>query len=113
MDHLYEIGILPDWWKIECPSRDSEWEEITRVISERDAECRGVILLGKGAPLDELRETFQSARKHSICKGFAVGRSIFQGPVDSWFRGTCSEEDCCEMIERNFVSLIEAWENSA
>ena len=22
MRHLYEIGILPDWWKIECPPRD-------------------------------------------------------------------------------------------
>jgi 5-dehydro-2-deoxygluconokinase len=113
MQHLYEIGIMPDWWKIECPSCDTEWQQMTRVISECDAECRGVILLGKGAPLDELRESLQSARKHSICKGFAVGRSIFQGPVDSWFRGTCSDVECCEMIERNFVSLIEAWENSA
>jgi 5-dehydro-2-deoxygluconokinase len=113
MRHLYEIGIMPDWWKIESPSRDDEWDQISQVISAWDAECRGVVLLGKGVPLNELRESLRIARKHKICKGFAVGRSIFQAPLDRWFGGTCSDDECIHTIERNFTSLIEAWENSA
>jgi 5-dehydro-2-deoxygluconokinase len=111
--HLYGVGVLPDWWKIECPPSDGAWEELSRVISDHDAECRGVILLGKGVPLAELCDAFRSARKHSVCKGFAVGRSIFQGPVDAWFGGAGSDEDCRRAIERNFRALIEAWESSA
>jgi 5-dehydro-2-deoxygluconokinase len=112
MRHLYKIGILPDWWKIESPAREAEWNEISAVIAECDTECRGVILLGKGVPLAELRDSLVLARKHSICKGFAVGRSIFQGPVDSWFGGTCSDDECVQLIERNFLSLIGAWERA-
>ncbi len=113
MRHLYAMEIFPDWWKIECPQRDAEWDDLSRVISENDAECRGVILLGKGLPLEELRRSFRSARKHKICKGFAVGRSIFQGPIESWFNGECSDNECTRMIEENFASLIEAWESSS
>ena len=113
MRHLYEIGIMPDWWKIESPSRKDEWDHISQVISAWDAECRGVVLLGKGVPLDELRELLRIARKHKICKGFAVGRSIFQAPLDRWFGGMGSDDECIHTIERNFTSLIEAWENSA
>jgi 5-dehydro-2-deoxygluconokinase len=110
--HLYGIGLLPDWWKIECPPSDAAWEELSRVISDHDAECRGVILLGKGAPLAELCDTFRSARHHAVCKGFAVGRSIFQAPVDAWFSGASSDEACRQAIETNFRALIEAWGNS-
>ena len=111
--HLYDLGIFPDWWKIECPPRDAEWQDLSEVIASRDAECRGVVLLGKGVPLEELRESFQSARSHKVCKGFAVGRSIFQGPIDAWFAGTCSDDECTRTIESNFRSLIEAWESSS
>jgi 5-dehydro-2-deoxygluconokinase len=111
--HFYDIEILPDWWKIECPTLQAEWDELSRVISDRDAECRGVILLGKGMPLEELRKSFELARQHEICKGFAVGRSIFQQPVESWFSGAASETECMHMIERNFLSLIDAWESAS
>ena len=69
-------------------ARRRNGKHLSEVISDHDAECRGVILLGKGVPLEELRESFRTARKHSVCKGFAVGRSIFQGPIESWFGGS-------------------------
>ncbi|MEX2306029.1 MAG: 5-dehydro-2-deoxygluconokinase [Pirellulales bacterium] len=113
MSHLYDMEIFPDWWKIECPPRDAEWDDLSRVILDNDAECRGVILLGKGVPLEKLRGSLASARKHKVCKGFAVGRSIFQGPIEAWFKGACSDSECTRMIERNFSSLIEAWDSSS
>jgi 5-dehydro-2-deoxygluconokinase len=110
---LYQIEIYPDWWKIECPPLDAEWEDLNRAIAEYDADCRGVILLGKGEPLEELRESLKSARKHKVCKGFAVGRSIFQEPIENWFQGACDDDQCKQSIEENFRSLIEAWESSS
>ena len=111
--HLYDLGIFPDWWKIECPPRDAEWQNLSDVISDYDAKCRGVVLLGKGVPLEELRPSFSVARRHKVCKGFAVGRSIFQDPIEAWFKGTRSDEECTQCIEGNFRSLIEAWESSS
>jgi 5-dehydro-2-deoxygluconokinase len=113
MHHLYEIGIWPDWWKIESPSNDLEWQEITSAISRNDAECRGVILLGKGAPLEVMRRSLRAARQHAVCRGFAVGRSIFQQPVDDWLGGNLSDDECIRAVETNFRLLIDAWEGAS
>lgn len=113
MRQLYETGILPDWWKIESPPDDAQWAAVAATIAEHDAECRGVILLGKGAPLPELQAAFRAARKHSICKGFAVGRSIFHEPTERWFRGAFSDDACRRAIEDNFESLIKTWDSAA
>jgi 5-dehydro-2-deoxygluconokinase len=113
MRRLYALGILPDWWKIEAPARATDWETIAAAIAENDAECRGVVLLGKGAALESMQRSLRAARQHPVCKGFAVGRSIFQQPVDDWFAGTGSDEVCVRTIEQNFLSLIEAWESKS
>jgi 5-dehydro-2-deoxygluconokinase len=109
---LYDIGVFPDWWKLESPTNSGQWEDLGRTIVECDPECRGVILLGKGVPLQELCVSLRSARKHTICKGFAVGRSIFQLPVDKWFGGECSADECRQAVERNFRALIQAWDSA-
>lgn len=113
MRHLYGTGIVPDWWKIESPPDDTQWAAVAATIAEHDAECRGVILLGKGVPLPDLQTAFRAARKHSICKGFAVGRSIFHEPIDNWFRGANSADACRRAIEDNFETLIKTWDSSA
>jgi 5-dehydro-2-deoxygluconokinase len=107
--HLYENGIFPDWWKIECPPRNGEWQDLSAVIADHDVECRGVVVLGKGVPLEELCGLFKTARRYKVCKGFAVGRSIFHVPIETWFAGTCSDDECTRQIEKNFRLLIEAW----
>lgn len=110
---LYETGIFPDWWKIECPETTAVWKDLSSVIETNDADCRGVVLLGKGVPLDELCATFATARRFPICKGFAVGRSIFHKPVDEWFQRAINDDTCIQLIEQNFRELIQAWEHSA
>ena len=46
LGRLYDIGIRPDWWKLE-PQRDpANWVAIGEVIEARDPMCRGIVLLG-------------------------------------------------------------------
>ena len=87
MRHLYDIGLFPDWWKIECPPRDAEWDDLSEVISDRDPECRGVILLGKGVPLDELRESFRSRPQTQSLQGICGGPLHLSGPHRSLVQG--------------------------
>jgi 5-dehydro-2-deoxygluconokinase len=113
MRRLYALGILPDWWKIESPPGEAEWETIGDFIAEYDADCRGVLLLGKGASLDTMQQSLRAARQYPVCRGFAVGRSIFQQPVEDWLAGTCGDEECVQTIERNFLTLIETWTSTS
>lgn len=85
LKRLYNLGIYPAWWKIEAQSAE-EWQQLDALIQERDP-YRGVVLLGLNAPASALAEGFQQASKSQTCRGFAVGRTIFQEPSRAWLAG--------------------------
>ncbi len=109
MQRFYDIGIFPDWWKLQPPGGPEGWDNIARVIAQNDPYCRGVLLLGLDAPETELEAAFAAAAKNQICKGFAVGRSIFGVPAEAWFSGEANEEDTISAMSDNYARLIELW----
>ena len=58
---LYDIGIRPDWWKLEPSADAAAWANIVGVIEEHDPLCRGVVLLGLSAPIPDLIASFEAA----------------------------------------------------
>ena len=105
---LYNIGVYPDWWKIE--SQPSEvWSQLDALIHERDPYCRGVVLLGLNAPAEDLAKGFRDAGASSICKGFAVGRTIFQNPSRAWLAGEIDDVALIAQVKQTFEYLIAAW----
>ncbi|MBV1705012.1 MAG: 5-dehydro-2-deoxygluconokinase, partial [Hyphomicrobiales bacterium] len=86
MSRLYDLGIRPDWWKLEPQSRAS-WRAVGEVVAARDPLCRGALMLGLDAPEAELLGDFRAAAGVPVVKGFAVGRTIFVGPAQDWFAG--------------------------
>jgi 5-dehydro-2-deoxygluconokinase len=106
---LYEIGIQPDWWKLEAQPTDAAWGEIAAVIEAHDPLCRGILLLGLEAPLPVLTQAFASAARSPWVRGFAVGRSIFADVAETWFGGHTTEEQVVDQLARNFSVLVDAW----
>ena len=76
MKRFYHLDVRPDWWKLP-PQSKANWQAITDIIQHHDKHCRGVVMLGLDAPMNELKEGFVNSAGFDICKGFAVGRSIF------------------------------------
>jgi 5-dehydro-2-deoxygluconokinase len=109
---LYDLGIRPDWWKLEPQATRTAWRQIGDVIRARDPFCRGVVLLGLEASEDVLEEAFQVAAGDPIVKGFAVGRTIFAEPADAWLRGRIDDAAAvAEMVQR-FSRLTDAWKKA-
>jgi 5-dehydro-2-deoxygluconokinase len=79
------------------------------VIDEHDPWCRGVVLLGLGASEDELKRGFELAAGQPLCKGFAVGRSVFQISAERWFAGAISDSEVIEQVGRNYARLVQLW----
>lgn len=109
LEALYAAGIKPDWWKLVPPENDAAWTTIERTIARHDPYCRGVLLLGMEASEEELERSFAEAARHPVCKGFAVGRSIFMDVARRWFAGKCSDEAAISEITRNYSSLVATW----
>jgi len=113
LDNIYAHGIFPDWWKLPPQKTTMAWDNITRVIEENDPYCRGVVLLGLGASEDELKLGFELAAEQPLCKGFAVGRSVFQSPAEQWFAGKIDDSEVIEQVSQNYSRLVQLWAQRA
>ncbi len=108
---LYDIGIKPDWWKLEAQTA-AAWTRIGAVIDHNDKFCRGVVMLGLEAPADELAAAFAAAKSAAVVKGFAVGRTIFAQPAADWLGGRISDAQAVAVMAHNFAGLVSAWEQA-
>lgn len=112
LDRFYDIGVHPDWWKLP-PSDDAEaWANIAAVIASRDPYCRGVLVLGLEAPEDVLARAFEVAAGEPMCKGFTVGRSIFNAAAGSWFAGETDDAAAIADMAGHYARLIGMWRES-
>lgn len=109
LEALYEVGIKPDWWKLEPQAGASAWARIDAVIAAHDPYCRGVVLLGLDAPAEELAAAFGATAGSRTVKGFAVGRTIFAGAAEKWLAGEMGDKEAVAEMAERFGGLVSAW----
>jgi 5-dehydro-2-deoxygluconokinase len=112
MTRFYNIGVYPAWWKLESQTA-AAWEVISGVIARYDALCRGVLLLGLDAPEEDLDESFRIAANFPVCKGFAVGRSIFGLAARQWFNGELDDAGVTAQVANNYRKMIRLWQQAS
>ena len=110
LDRFYALGVFPDWWKLPDPASQAAWDAIASTIERHDPYCRGVLLLGLDAPQAELEASFALAARQPVCKGFAVGRTIFGAPARAWMRGEIDDDTAVARMAESYAGLIQAWE---
>jgi 5-dehydro-2-deoxygluconokinase len=109
LERLYDIGIMPDWWKLEPSASAAAWKSIVDVITERDPYCRGVVLLGLSAPIPDLIASFEAAAPFRLIKGFAVGRTIFHDVARDWLSGQIDDGEAVQLMADRLATLVDAW----
>ncbi|MGD0721268.1 MAG: 5-dehydro-2-deoxygluconokinase [Roseiarcus sp.] len=112
VSRLYEIGIKPDWWKLESQASAAAWSNIADAIAASDPWCRGIVLLGLEASEDQLAASFKIARGCSQVKGFAVGRTIFAEPARAWLAGAIDDSTAVEQMAGSFARLCAVWRDA-
>ena len=109
IQRFYDLGMKPDWWKLEPNESAQAWRNIERTIVGNDRHCRGVVLLGLSATEDELIASFQAAAATPIVKGFAVGRTIFVDAATKWLAGGIDDDTAIAALSRRLGVLVDAW----
>lgn len=109
IDHVYGLGVFPDWWKLEPTSDPAAWAASEAAILRHDPRCRGIVLLGLSAPQDEVLAGIAAAAPFPLVKGFAVGRTIFQDVATRWLRREIDDEAAIVRLTENLRVLAEAW----
>lgn len=106
---IYDIGVFPEWWKLPPPASPAIWDEISKVVRANDPYCRGVVILGQGASQADLEASIRTAANHVLCKGFAVGRTIFMDVATQWMSGDLDGETAVSRMMQRYSRLIEIW----
>ncbi len=108
---IYGSGVKPEWWKLP-PLTRAAWESLADCIGRHDAWCRGVLLLGLEAREEQLAEAFHIAARQPICKGFAVGRTLFAAAAQAWFAGTLDDSGVVADVATRYQRLIRMWQQA-
>ncbi|NVK35806.1 MAG: 5-dehydro-2-deoxygluconokinase [Rhodobacteraceae bacterium] len=110
IERMYEIGIYPDWWKLEPLTSRTAWAKACEAINRNDPYTRGIVVLGLDAPEEELAASFKEAAAFDLVKGFAVGRTIFAATARKWLAGNLSDADAINEMSSNFQRLCNIWD---
>lgn len=108
---FYEIGVRPEWWKVPPNADPAVWTRIGDVVRENDPYCAGLLVLGQAAGEEQLAESFAAAASEPLCRGFAIGRSIYGEPGRRWLAGETGDEELVSSVAERYGRMNELWQN--
>ena len=112
IQRFYDIGISPDWWKLEPMQTDAAWQATCDAITANDPYTQGIVVLGLGQSEAELATSFQLASKYPLVKGFAIGRTIHGDVGRDWMAGRIDDATATTTMAANFRRLCTVWDTA-
>lgn len=110
IQRFYDIGVYPDWWKLEPLKTGAAWRNACDAIMRNDRYTRGIVVLGLDASTDELVESFAVAAAFELVKGFAVGRTIFGETARNWLAGKLDDASAVSEMAGKYAELCGRWD---
>jgi 5-dehydro-2-deoxygluconokinase len=112
IQRFYDIGVFPDWWKLEPMQSERAWAEACAAIERNDRHTRGIVVLGLDAPIVHLTKSFALAARFDLVKGFAVGRTIFGEAARAWLGGRMSDDEAIGVMATKYRQLCDIWQEA-
>jgi 5-dehydro-2-deoxygluconokinase len=112
ISRFYDLGIYPDWWKLEPFATDAAYRAACDAITTRDPHVRGIVVLGLDASEEALATSLQLAAKHDLVKGFAIGRTIFGEAARGWLAGKITDDQAVDDMATKYARLCGIWDNA-
>ena len=113
MQRFYDLGVAPDWWKLEPIEDAGFWTAAGDIARASDPHLQGIIVLGKEMPDEQLARVFALSRPEPLVRGFAIGRTIFSAAAQGWFAGTIDDAEAHDKMRAIYAGLVAAWDNAA
>ena len=105
-------GIVPAVWKVEGPRDIESARALAALIASADPDA-AVLVLGGGAPVNELPAAFAPGAGIDQFRGFAVGRSIWWPPLEALTREEITAAEARRAVGDNYLGVIDAFEAAA
>lgn len=110
IERFYEIGVYPDWWKLEPLKTAEAWRNACEAITRNNSHTRGIVVLGLDAPAEELEASLKVAADFDLVKGFAIGRTILGDVARQWLAGKMSDTDAVAEMAKRYRGFCDLWD---
>jgi myo-inositol catabolism protein IolC len=108
---LQDAGLRPELWKLEGQRSGAAYGEIAaRVRTGSAAAC---LVLGRGEERRAVERWLSLAAPVEGFAGFAVGRTIWQHPLEAWRRARISRSEAVQQIATNYCQLVELYRRAS
>jgi 5-dehydro-2-deoxygluconokinase len=112
IQRFYDLGVYPDWWKLEPFATDAAWSAACAAITRNDPHVRGIVVLGLDASETDLSASLALAARHDLVKGFAIGRTIFGEAARAWMKGQMTDAEAVAMMATKYARLCAIWDKA-
>jgi 5-dehydro-2-deoxygluconokinase len=110
IQRFYDLGVFPDWWKLEPFATDAAYHAACATITRNDPHTRGVVVLGLDAAEPDLAASLAISARHDLVKGFAVGRTIFADAARAWLAGSMTDAEAVTTMAEKYSRLCRIWD---
>ena len=110
---LQEAGVEPDVWKVEGLESGADYRVVADAARAGGRDGVACVVLGAGADEATVAHWLREAAGVEGFIGFAIGRTIFWGPLTAWLAGTMDRETAVEAIADNYRRTIELYAGAA
>jgi 5-dehydro-2-deoxygluconokinase len=105
MAELQKGGVEPDVWKLEGVEGTQAAGELVAQARSGDRQDVGIIVLGRGEDAERVNGWITVAAQTRGFIGFAVGRTVFWGPLIDHKEGRISRDEAVARISATYQGL--------
>ena len=109
MAQVYAAGVRPEWWKLPPPQDAAGWRAIATSSAPTTLIAAACCCSAWRPAKNACAQAFEAAAGQPLCKGFAVGRSIFADAAAAWFAGTLDDAGVIADVATRYQRLIALW----
>jgi myo-inositol catabolism protein IolC len=112
MHQLQDSRVEPDVWRVEGLDRREDCEKIVAAARRSGRAKVGCIVSGGSNDENKVREWLKTAAGVPGFIGFALGRTIFLGPITHWASNEITPNGAATQIGRRFREFVNIFETA-
>src|SRR5256714_9649842 len=109
---LQDAGVEADIWKIEGVDTREDCERLAAQTRSGGRDGVVCVVLGRGADDDKVDHWLRQGAPVDGYVGFAIGRSIWGGPLAGFLDGSLSREDAAANVADNYLRFVEVYRSA-
>jgi myo-inositol catabolism protein IolC len=112
IEQIQGYGIEVDIWKIEGVDERADCEMLAQQSRAGGRDNVACVLLGRGADDDKVDHWLKQAAPVQGFVGFAIGRSIWSGPLSGYLDGSLDRAAASAQIGDNYMRFVRVYQEA-